>query len=32
LIILLAGGGKATQEKVVRKAIDLARSYKEDER
>lgn len=31
LIILLAGGDKATQEKDIRTAIDLARNYKEDE-
>jgi putative component of toxin-antitoxin plasmid stabilization module len=31
LIILLAGGDKATQEKDIKTAIDLARSYKEDE-
>ena len=31
MIILLAGADKATQEKDIRTAIDLARNYKEDE-
>ena len=31
MIILPAGGGKATEEKDIRTAIDLARNYKEDE-
>ena len=31
MIILLAGADKATQEKDIRTAIDLARIYKEDE-
>ncbi len=31
MFILLAGADKATQEKDIRTAIDLARNYKEDE-
>jgi len=31
MIILFAGADKATQEKHIRTAINLARNYKEDE-